>query len=345
MTRTAICSVLILVAGCTSSAPPPGVQVTQPGIDRRVVYTNDSLWINAITPLGGKAGPRVVVGSHHGAAILNRDYSQESLIQFSDLDLNETLPVDLDGKGSWAFFDGSPSEHARLISGEGKLLWKFPNEDAPAYTHKPKAMIAADLNKDGSPEFLVGCGGGLQALDQNGKILWEKEGANVFAVEVLDVGGTLQIIHQNGMQVVLCSLDGGEIRRLQSAPGRAGKPFSWPGEKYRGTFAMVDHNSVSILDLLGNERETIKLKPSRGQLEEVQPVHFAGSQCYAATCQVSYQHGEGYFYLFDSLGKVLHGEAFSQRVGGIAVLSDPRNPDLDVILIGVGKEVIELRER
>lgn len=344
--NTRLIALLLLgaCAGCVSSPPDPGVRVTQPDIERRVVCRTDGLWINAVTPIAGKSGTRIVVGAHNGVAILDSSYSQTALVRFPGLDLDETRPVDLEGDGVTAYFDARPRPRATLISGEGKVLWSFPAEESPDYQRHAMSMCPVDLEGDGRPEFVVGCGGGIHAIDRAGKVLWSKDGGNVFSVEAVHTAGSTLIVHQNGMQDVVRATDGTEVRRFR-VDGVHGRLFSWPGTLGEGEVLKLDQDSFAVVDLSGRVKESHDLNPDIGYLVSVLPVRLGGQTCYAATTNIAYQHGAGVFYLFDPSGKVLYEEVFSQRVGGIAVLPDTQDPGRDRILVGVLGDLIEIRQR
>jgi len=111
-------------------------------------------------------------------------------------------------QGSW----GLP---ASLINAEGETVWTYGGSPGV------NCMSAGDLDGDGALDFAVGFngGGGIHRLDANGKKVWEKDGGNIWHVEIVDTGneGPVRIVHSDaGGDMYVRDADGNVVAQSQT---------------------------------------------------------------------------------------------------------------------------------
>jgi outer membrane protein assembly factor BamB len=315
-------------------------------LGRQVVLAGSGLGkINSITTIKSTVDSLIVVGGQHGAAFLTPAYAQNRLVSFKDLGMGETVPVDVENDGQYEFMDrGGGWAPVKLVSAKGQLLWSFP----PAHPAGPAAdqMASGDIDGDGVLEFIVGMNGdgGLFALEHDGSIKWRVDAGNVFAVEILDFDGDGQseIVHMDRRDIVIRQLDGKEIRRF-GFPVDVVRPLVWNlavGQKF---IVGKKGSSIVSFDAFGNEGPTVRLPRSKGYPDSIQPVRFEGKLYYAAANRIAYTHNTGHLYVFDAQGQVVYHEEFPERVEALAVVPDGQNPKNEILLLGVGAQLIEYR--
>ena len=254
-----------------------------------------------------------------------------------------TVPVDIERDGEYEFMDrGGGWARVKLVSAKGQLLWSFPpqNPAGPAANQ----MTAADIDGDGLLEFIVGMNaGGLYALEHDGSVKWRLDAANVFVVESLDLDGDghEEIVYGGRRSVVIRQPDGTAIRHFEF-PGGPLHPFVW---KLGGQAVLLGRkgNSLYCLDPFGNETLRVPLPRSKGYPGAMQPIRFGGTLYYASANQIAYTYDVGHLYIFDAQGQVFYYEEFPRRVHALSAIEDSQNSKNDILLIGVGTQLIEYR--
>lgn len=278
-------------------------------------------------------------------AFLTSSYVPERIVSFKHNRAREAVPVDVEGDGQYESMDrGGGWAPVQLFSAKGQLLWSFPPK-SPAGAAADQ-MAAGDIDGDGLLEFIVGMngGGGLYALEHDGSVKWRHNAGNVFAVEILDFDGDgySEIVHIDRQNIIIRQLNGTEIRRF-NRPGYVLHPLVWNMDTGKNFIIGRKRNSIRLFDAFGNEGPPVRLPRAKSYEDSVQPVRFGGKMCYASANWIPYTYDTGHLYVFDAQGQILYHEKFPARVEALAALPDPRNPNSELLLIGVGTQVIEYR--
>jgi len=286
----------------------------------------------------------ISVGGGSGAAFIDRNYRSLELVRFFDVHLQTTVPVDIHGDGNYDYMDrGGGWQPVKLVSGKGRLLWKFP----PPYRSSHLAanqMAAGDLDQDGRVDFAVGmnAAGGLYLFNSDGTEKWRREAGNVFAVEIVDLDGDGQpeIVHIDRGRIVIRDKRGEIIRQFQF-PSHHVDHLVWKLDHSEFGVVGTRNGFIQIYNLQGKELRRVRLPHVEGYVASLQPIRHAGAIYYAASIHAPYHYNNGYLYIFDEAGRVIHKEIFATRLGGLLASPHPSHKDSDVLLVGIGSEVIE----
>lgn len=331
-----------LLAGCFTPTKNPRIEITEQEIQRRIVVTNIALNINSMTATSWHGQETISVGGGGGAAFIDRNYRPLQLVRFFDVHLRTTVPVDINRDGVYEYMDrGGGWQPVKLVSSEGRLLWEFPDRKSGLAADQ---MAAGDLDRDGHVDFAVGmnAAGGLYLFNSDGTVKWRREAGNVFAVEIVDVDGDGQpeIVHIDGGRIVIRDKRGEIIRQFQF-PSHPVDHLVWKLDHNEFRVVGTRDGFIHIYDLQGKELRRVRLPRVEGYVASLRPIRHAGAVYYAASIHAPYHYNNGYFYIFDEAGRVLHKEIFATRLGGLLVLPNPAHQDSDVLLVGVGSQVIE----
>jgi hypothetical protein len=332
-----------LLSGCVT--PDQGVaRKTESVLHRQIVFNSSEGRINSITTIKEPQGLRIVIGVDRGAAFVTRNYALDRLIQFENVKMGKTVPVDVEDDGEYEFMDrGFGWAPVQLVSATGKLQWRFPKDKTGLAADQ---MAAGDIDGDGLLEFIVGmnASGGLYALEHDGSIKWRHEAGNVFAVEILDLNGDghKEIVHVDRRKIVVRKEDGTPVRSFQFAANFMLNPFVW---NLGGEIFIVGTRgeSIYVYDTFGKEQPRVHLPKSKGYPNQVQPVRFGGKQYYASANKIPYKYDVGGLYIFDAQGELLYEEEFPARVGALTAVQNAQTPENEILLVGVGTQVIEYR--
>lgn len=145
--------------------------------------------------LDGSPGDELGIAADGGVVYLDSNYKEKSSIIFSELGGHIDF-IDLDSDGIVEYMDrGSWLHGAKVINHAGEEIWRYEGETGN------NDMAAGDLDGDGDLEFVVGFNGGsgIHLLDKNGKLIWEKDGSNIWSVGMVDTNddSQLEIVHSH----------------------------------------------------------------------------------------------------------------------------------------------------
>jgi len=201
-------------------------------LDKRLAFSDAG--IGSVTDLLRQPAADVELGiaGTGGAVLVDAAGSVKSRVTFASTPRDvRFVDVDGDGDGNWEYLNrgGAGWGDASLMDQTGRTLWTHGG--LPGVN----GMVAGDLDRDGTLDFVVGMngGGGVKRLDTTGNVLWTQSDGNVWHVEIVDGDGTPEIVHSNaGGQLTLRNQYGKIIR--QTRPSAYLSNFSlcnWPDEK------------------------------------------------------------------------------------------------------------------
>jgi hypothetical protein len=337
-----------LLTGCIHSSVAQQEAAGDPGtFERRVVFTSTKEGaINSITTINSGENLLIAVGGQRGAAFLTRGYIPKRHISFANVRAGEAVPVDVEGDGQYEFMDrGGGWAPVQLISAKGQLLWRFPHDRSDP--DAADQMAAVNMDGNGVLEFIVGmnAAAGLYALKPDGSVKWRHNAKNVSNVEILDLNGDghSEIVHIDGADIVIRQLDGTAIRRF-NFPVHPLRHLVWKLDDGRNLIVGTKGHFIHLFDPFGNEAFKVRLPQSKGYPDSVQPIRLEGTQCYASANRIAYSYDIGHLYIFDVEGKVLYHEKFPARVSALATVQDSKNAKNEILLVGVGAQLVEYRK-
>ena len=101
-----------------------------------------------------------------------------------------------------------------LFDEKGKKMWEYSG--MPDNSGVPNDVTLIDLDSNGEDEIVVGTNGdgGVIAFNQTGEMAQMAEASNVFSIGVIKENGVNYIIHTDGENIVIRSVDGKLFRTL-----------------------------------------------------------------------------------------------------------------------------------
>jgi len=222
-----------------------------------------------------------------------------------------------------------------LINAEGVTVWEYGG--VPGVN----CMSAGDLDGDGALDFVVGFNGrgGLHRLDANGKTVWEKEGGNIWHVEIADTDGEgrMRIVHSDaGGNMYVRDADGNVDAQSQTSA-------------YFSEFSLCrrpDSNNQSYCLLA--EDDLIWMFDYNADVAKTYPAPYCGSLGHAYGTPFVYAEGEkeylavicdypqwnsAMFYVYNPDGDLVYQEVIPESCASILAVKVP-STGLDQLLIG-----------
>jgi len=347
--------------GCTIPHPPP---IPADLSEARVAYGSNVLSktrfarypeLNFITDLhygrfgNGAEGELAVVGTS-GAAFVGlqgpihrtthfavRAFDRVALVQSKDGE----VPLFLH-RGSWV-------AKLHLFDENGGVRWDFGTFWVSGIDY----AAAGDLYGNGKLEFVVGLNGagGIYLLDENGREIWKKSGANVWHVEIASA--------EPGAEGRVVNSDAGGALTIRDPEGNVLQTFRpvqyvtsfglarWANEPKARHLMVPDKDAIVFLDLNGQETARLEAPGCTTMPHEILGVSicFSLRDCYQATL-VNYKvWNRAVLYLDDLNGKLVYKEVFVRQCESLGTIPVALHKNAGNLLAGCGDEVFEYTKR
>lgn len=260
------------------------------------------------------------------AVELNPDYTRVEIVDF--------------GGGTHAFMDrGSWHRTSSLTDHEGSKVWKVRR--SPGVND----MCAGDLDGDGKPEFAVGFngGGGVRLIDGDGRLIWRKEGSNVWQVGIVDVTGEgdIRVVHSSSCgHLTIRDLDGNKSDHVRYDTRIS--DFSlcpWPTADDRSLILHANEGRIRLVDFDGSEA---LVSESFGTMQSAEvrgvPVKLGADRLsyLAAVLKLPGREGAA-FIVLDTEGGIVYQEDFDEPCEAIRARPDPRGTGDEILVGGTGR--------
>lgn len=118
----------------------------------------------------------------------------------------------------WYLNRGGGWQPVSVYDKAGKCLWSYGNHEKD---ETPDNMAGGDINGDGTPEFAIGCNGGIiTCLDKEGKSLWRQSSKGTWHTEIIDIDGDGkgEIVHSDADGLMVVRNQKGEIVNTRKLP-------------------------------------------------------------------------------------------------------------------------------
>ncbi len=246
--------------------------------------------------------------------------------------------VKLDGQECTGFLNrgGEGWQDSSFLDINGKTQWVCGGEPGV------DDMAAGDLDRDGSVDFVVGFngGGGVRRLDRDGKLQWQKEGGNVWHVEIVDTDGDGQseIVHTSaGGDLTIRDAEGEILKNFDI--GRYVSNFTicrWPTERHPPRLLFAEENRILLFDFDGKQLGELQAPDCPNRINTLRgvPVRLkSGEKEYLATVADGGLWNVSVFYLFNHRGELVYHEILKGRCGAVATVHSAF-PGLEDLLVG-----------
>jgi hypothetical protein len=212
-------------------------------------------------------GARFGVAGVGGAVFLKADRTAQSRVTFQPatrkslgFPLTPTCVqfLDLDGHHKWAFLNrgGTGWQDASLIGPDGQTLWV--SGGMPGVDDMTAGNLDGASGSDSAPQFVVGFNGdgGLRCLDVKGVLKWQKLGANIWHVEIVDIkdNGQPKIVHSDASGGITVRNRDGDVER-EIKPVEYCAHFSvcrWPSASSEPKLVIPGKGQIWLADFDGN---------------------------------------------------------------------------------------------
>ncbi len=253
----ALIAILIFNACTSTPAVERGVVVGEGLLKADTLFSQPKLGnITAIKILTDDSLPtQILVVGTKGVSIINEKGDELNHIPFEYGDgygrfgLGNVQPVFnpdrilyLNRGGGW--------QPVSLFDEKGKKMWE--------YSGAPNDAALIDLDSNGENEIIVGTngGGGVIAFYQSGEEIWTTKASNAFSIAVIKENGMNYIIHTDGEEIVIRSVDGKLLRTLDLPD------VSFEIDDFKGNKAIfcAKNQQLYVFDFYGNKLDSFSLE-------------------------------------------------------------------------------------
>jgi len=279
---------------------------------------------------------QLYVAGDRGLAVVSHAGKFRSYIEF-DAAVGTVVPVGrfelMNQGGAW--------QPVSLMDSKGRTLWSV---DGPS---TPNHMTAADLDGDGSLDFLIGFNGmgGVARLDARGRTVWTRPATNVWTVAVVDTDGdgAVEIMHCSHRDggIVVRNGDGEKLRVLDATSERF-CVTTWPGVSDSPALAYSHRDSLHLASLAGEPIRRLPLPVDGHAVNQAIPVRWRGGVHFAAVRTITATGRRSALFLYEPAGELIYTEIFAASSLALATIPD-RRTGTETLLVGAGSEVFAYR--
>ena len=263
--------------------------------------------------------------------------------------LHAAVIVTMGGRGeNLAFAESGNMWTLRTLDEQGHIRWQS-GEDAQRRPNPPVlTQMVADVDGDGTPEFLVWTqGAGLRLMDAAQKTLWETDPDEhvISAVFLPDPSGrTAEVGYVTDKQEwVRRNWRGDLLQRVRPDVPALNYPsvIAWPAGGSEPHLLQFFHDTITILDKQGSPVARLKA-PLMKRLLMHAPlratwVRFAADRPYLVVpCQV-YNEPRLVLHIYDEDGHLVYQETLKGSYAGVGVLDLGAGQPQALLLGGEGK--------
>jgi len=308
---------------CAPSVPPleRGVVLGEGLLKADTLFSRAKLGnVTAIEILENDSLPtQILVVGDKGASLINEKGEELNYIPFEYGDrpggLGNVRPV-FKGDGIMYFNRGGGWGPVSFHDQNGKKLWEFvksPDSDSPS----DAGLI--DLDGNGDYEFIVATGsGGLFAFNKTGEQIWKEDAGNVTCVGVFKENGVPYIIHNDQESILIRSVDGKLIRKLDVPIHNA---YSFEIDEYKGEQAIfgVHDGKLSISDFYGNELHSFPILRQHFNTCKYIESNLLGTEKSGSIIANRVRRSDSEWYLYDQKDSLVFREIYW---GGYPVINE-----------------------
>ena len=288
--------------------------------------------LRVLTNLSDTDAVLLVIGNK-GALMLTPQGRVKSVVKFEER-AGKVEPVRAGNNGEFEYVNrGGGWQPVSLFGSDGKLKWKYPTQEFAK--NAPDDMVALDINNDSVLEFIVGMNGsgGLRAFEYSGKEIWMKDASNVFSVATVRENDIEEIIHTDGRETVVRSLNGDKLRSFK-LPFDTFVMGRWPNHGNDPVIIGLSDMSIRAFDLNGSPVGSLPIQRT-GTMVGVTPIDFRGQgvKHYAAVVSLRASMNLSELYLFDRNDSLIYHEVLKGMYPSVTAIP-ARNSEGEFLLVG-----------
>ncbi len=314
ITSLVLAAAAFTLHACAPSAPPleRGVVLGEGLLKADTLFSQAKLGtVTAIEILENDSLPtQILVVGDKGASFINEKGEELSYVPFEYADgrtsLGDVYPV-FNGDGIMYFNRGGGWGPVSFHDRNGKKLWEFvklPDGDSP----HDAALI--DLDGNGDYEFIVATGsGGLFAFNKTGEQIWREDVGNVTSVGVFKENGVPYIIHNDQESILIRSVDGKLIRKLDVPIPNA---YSFEIDEYKGEQAIFGrvNQKFYVSDFNGHELHSFPIVRTKYNQCKYIESNLLGTEKSGSIIANNVRRADSEWYLYDQNDSIIFSELY-----------------------------------
>jgi len=299
---------------CAPSVPPleRGVVLGEGLLKADTLFSRAKLGnVTAIEILENDSLPtQILVVGTKGASFINEKGEELNYVPFEygdrPMGLGNVYPVFKDD-GIMYFNQGGGWGPVSLHDQNGKKLWEFSTSPDGASPHDA-ALI--DLDGNGDYEVIVATGsGGLFAFNKTGEQIWREDVGNVTSVGVFKENGVPYIIHNDQESILIRSVDGKLIRKLDEPIPNA---YDFKIDEYKGEQAIFGwlNQKFYVSDMNGHELHSFPIvRTNLNQCKYIES-NLLGTEKSGSIIANRVRRADSEWYLYDQNDSIVFHEIY-----------------------------------
>jgi len=305
-----LASVALTLNACSPSAPPleRGVVVGKGLLKVDTLFSQPKLGhLTAIEILENDSLPtQILVVGKKGASFINEKGEELNYVSFEygerPMGLGDVQPV-FKGDEVMYFNRGGGWGPVSFHDQNGKKLWEFSK-----YSPNDAALI--DVDGNGDYEFIVATGSdGLFAFNKTGEQIWKEDVGNVTSVGVFKENGVSYIIHNDQESILIRSVDGKLIRKLDVPIHNA---YSFEIDEYKGEQAIFGQHKgiLSVSDFNGKKLHSFPIVRIKFNQCKYLESNLLGAKKSGSIIANRVRRADSEWYLYDQNDSIVFSELY-----------------------------------